>query len=188
MWLLCQWMTTTVVWGSFGCHFVRCLWTKIYFWSRNHAQVMPWQKTYCSNHITNALRWCFTYRERLNSGFMANDYGYQELQFVISYFAHILIAKEAMEFTATAPASKLEVPQHVPVAGILFWRCRFFTLETLFFSSLFCTLCIFSYNLQKHTPIKRKLGTRVGLIKAHLRTSFGWNPIKIYRVIIDFFA
>jgi len=54
---------------------------------------------------------------------VANDYGCQELQLVISNFADISIdfyPKEAMEFTAIAPASKLEVPQYVTVAGILF--------------------------------------------------------------------
>jgi len=41
-------------------------------------------------------------------------------------------------------------------------------------------------NFQTHAPIQLKLSTRKGLIKAHLRTNFGWNPIKIYGVIIDF--
>jgi len=40
--------------------------------------------------------------------------------------------------------------------------------------------------VQTHTPIKLKLGTRKGLIKAHLRTNFGWNPIKIYEGMINF--
>ena len=65
---------------------------------------------------------------------MANDYGYQELQLVMWDFTDISIdfyPKEAMEFTATAPISKLEVPQHVTVVSILFYRCRFFTLATL---------------------------------------------------------
>ena len=61
-----------------------------------------------------------------------------------------------------------------------------FEIISSFFSSSFCTLCIFDHNLRTHTPIKLKLGTRVQLIKAHLRTNFGWNPIKIYGVIIDF--
>ena len=34
--------------------------------------------------------------------------------------------------------------------------------------------------------MKLKLGTRKELIKAHLRTNFGWNLIKIYGVMIDF--
>ena len=50
----------------------------------------------------------------------------------------------------------------------------------------FHTLCIFNYNLRMHTPIKLKLGTCKGLIKAHLCTNFGWNPIKIYGVMINF--
>ena len=39
--------------------------------------------------------------------------------------------------------------------------------------------------MQTHTPIKLKLGTHKGLIKVHPRTNFGWNLIKIYRVIIN---
>jgi len=31
-----------------------------------------------------------------------------------------------------------------------------------------------------------KLGRRKGLIKVHLRTNFGRNPIRIYRVMINF--
>jgi len=37
-----------------------------------------------------------------------------------------------------------------------------------------------------HTPIELKLGAQKGLIKAHLCTNFGWNPIRIYGVMIDF--
>ena len=37
-----------------------------------------------------------------------------------------------------------------------------------------------------HTPIMLKLGTCEELIKVHLCTNFGWNPIKIYGVVIDF--
>ena len=55
----------------------------------------------------------------------------------------------------------------------------------IFFLS-FHTLRIFDHNLQMHIPITLKLGTREGLIKAHLRTNFGWNPIKIYGVMIYF--
>jgi len=33
-----------------------------------------------------------------------------------------------------------------------------------------------------HTLIELKLGTHKGLIKAHLCTNFGWNPIKIYGI------
>jgi len=36
------------------------------------------------------------------------------------------------------------------------------------------------------TSIELKLGTHKGHIKAHLCTNFGWNPIKIYGVMIDF--
>jgi len=37
-----------------------------------------------------------------------------------------------------------------------------------------------------HIPIKLKLGTHKELIKAHYHTNFGWNPVKIYGVKIDF--
>ena len=62
---------------------------------------------------------------------MANDYGYQELQLVMWDFTDISIdfyPKEAMEFTAIAPISKLEVPQHVTVVTILFCRCIYNTV------------------------------------------------------------
>ena len=36
-----------------------------------------------------------------------------------------------------------------------------------------------------HSAIELKLGTHEQLIKAHLRTNFSWNPIKIYGVMID---
>jgi len=55
-----------------------------------------------------------------------------------------------------------------------------------FFSPSFRILCIFGRNLRTHTPIKLNLGTRKGLIKAHLHTNFGWNPIKIYGVMTSF--
>ena len=37
-----------------------------------------------------------------------------------------------------------------------------------------------------HASIKQKLDTNKGLIKACFCTKFGWNLIKIYRVMIDF--
>jgi len=52
------------------------------------------------------------------------------------------------------------------------------------YSSSFHTLCIFDHKMRTHTLIKLKLGTHKGLIKAYLH--FGWNPIKIYVVMIDF--
>ena len=45
---------------------------------------------------------------------------------------------------------------------------------------------IFAHKMQMHTLIELKLDTHRGLIKAHLRTNFGWNPIKTYGVMIDF--
>ena len=62
-----------------------------------------------------------------------------------------------------------------------------FKMISSFYSySSFFTLCIFGHNLQTHTPIQLKHGKHKGLIKAHLHTNFGWNLIKIYRVMIDF--
>ena len=43
-----------------------------------------------ANRATNAFRWWFAYRQRLNSHFVAKDEGYPELQLVISDFADIL--------------------------------------------------------------------------------------------------
>ena len=40
--------------------------------------------------------------------------------------------------------------------------------------------------MQMHTLIKLKLDAHKELIKAHLCANFGWNPIKIYEVMIDF--
>ena len=57
--------------------------------------------------------------------------------------------------------------------------------NNFFIFSSFRTLCIFSYNWWKQTPIKLKLGTHIGLVKAHHHPNFGWNLIKIYKVIID---
>ena len=39
-----------------------------------------------------------------------------------------------------------------------------------------------------HTQIKLKFGAHKGLIKAHLCTNFGWNPMTIYGVMTNFFA
>jgi len=58
--------------------------------------------------------------------------------------------------------------------------------EQTFIFSYFCsfrTLCIFGHKMQMLSLIKLKLGTHKGLIKAHLHTNFGRNPIKIYRLI-----
>jgi len=58
---------------KFWLSFVRCLWTRIHFWSRNQAQMVLRQETYRSNQTSNAVGWYFTHRRRLNSGFMANN-------------------------------------------------------------------------------------------------------------------
>ena len=41
--------------------------------------------------------------------------------------------------------------------------------------------------MRTHAPIKLNLGNHKGLIKAHLRTHFGWNSMKIYGVMTDYF-
>ena len=41
----------------------------------------------------------------------------------------------------------------------------------------------FAHKTQTHAPIELKFDTHRGLIKVHLHTNFGWNPIKIYKVI-----
>ena len=74
------------------------------------------KETYFANRATNAFRWWFAYRQRLNSHFLAKDEGYPESHLVILDFADILIdfyPKEAIEFTATAPVFKWEVAQHI---------------------------------------------------------------------------
>ena len=47
----------------------------------------------------------------------------------------------------------------------------------------FRTLSIFTRKMRTHVPIELKLGTYKGLIKAYLHNQFGYNPIKIYRVM-----
>jgi len=44
-------------------------------------------------------------------------------------------------------------------------------------------LCIFRQNKQMHTLIKLKLCTHIRLIEAHHCTNFGWNSMKIYKVM-----
>ena len=74
---------------------------------------MQRKESYLANRATNAFRWWFAYRQRLNSYFLAKD---EESNLVILDFADILIdfyPKEAIEFTATAPVFKWEVAQHI---------------------------------------------------------------------------
>ena len=54
------------------------------------------------------------------------------------------------------------------------------------FSLSFHSLCIFDRDLRMHTLIKLKFSAHEGLIKSHLCTNFGWNPMKIYGVMVDF--
>ena len=82
---------------------------------------MQRKETYFAYQATNAFRWWFAYRRRLNSHFVAKDEGYPELQLVISDFANTLIdfyLKEAMEFTAIAPVFMWEVAQHITAVRI----------------------------------------------------------------------
>ena len=82
---------------------------------------MQRKETYLANWATNAFRWWFAYRQRLNYHFEARDEGYPELKLAISGFADILIdfyPKEAMEFTATAPVFKWEIAQHITAIRI----------------------------------------------------------------------
>jgi len=62
-----------------------------------------------------------------------------------------------------------------------------FKIISLYFSLSFHTLHIFNHNLGIYTPTQLKLGTRKGLIKAHVHTNFGWNPIML-RSYDRFFA
>ena len=83
---------------------------------------MQRKKTYLANRATNAFRWWFAYRQRLNSHFVAKDEGYTELQLVISDFTDIFWSistqTEVMEFTTTAPVFKWEVAQHFTTVRI----------------------------------------------------------------------
>ena len=82
---------------------------------------MQQKETYLANRATNAFRWWFAYRRRLNSHFEPKDKGYPELQLAILDFADILIdfyPKEAREFTATAPVFKWKVTQHIRAVRI----------------------------------------------------------------------
>ena len=47
-------------------------------------------------------------------------------------------------------------------------------------------IVLYTHKMQTHIPIKLKLDTHKGFNIVHLCTSFGWNPIKIYIVMIDF--
>ena len=83
--------------------------------------MMRWKETYLTNQTTDAFRLWFAYMRKLNSRFMANGEGHQELQLVMSDFADISIdfyPKEVMEFTATAPVFKWEVAQHITAVRI----------------------------------------------------------------------
>jgi len=65
MWLLCLWVTTAVVWGSFGHHlFGVCGW-KLIFWAWNGVQMMQRKETYLANRATNAFRWWFVHRRNI---------------------------------------------------------------------------------------------------------------------------
>ena len=82
---------------------------------------MQRKEIYLAYRATNAFRWWYAYRWRLNSHFVANDEGYPELQLVISDFTNTSIdfyPKEAMEFTATASVFKWEVAQHITAVRI----------------------------------------------------------------------
>jgi len=65
-----------------------------------------------------------------------------------------------------------------------FWN-NFFSFFLIFFFILHTLY--FHHKMQMHTLIELKLDIHKGLIKAHLHTNFGWNPIKIYGVMIDFY-
>ena len=74
--LLCRWVTTTVVWGSFDYHPFGVCGRKPVFWVQNGVQMMQQKETCLTYGTANAFRWWFAYGRRFNSRFVSNSEGY----------------------------------------------------------------------------------------------------------------
>jgi len=115
----CLWVTTAVVWGSFGHKFFGVCGRKPIF----EPQTMQRKETYLTYQTPNIFRWWFAYRQRLNSRSVEKGESYPGLQLVILDFADISINfyhKEAIKFTATAPVLKWKVAQHIKAVRLWF--------------------------------------------------------------------
>jgi len=97
-------------------------------------------------YLIGHLNACGQVRSRLRFSIVIKVHCFRELQLVVLRFSQILIdfhPKKAIEFTATAAVFKWELLQHIHVTKVskLFWRCRFFTLETLQYAIVSCYPC-----------------------------------------------
>ena len=76
LWLLCPWLTTAVVWRSFGYHPFGVYWWKPVFWAQDGVQMMQRKETYLTFRTANAFWQWFTYEQKFNSRFVAIGEGY----------------------------------------------------------------------------------------------------------------
>ena len=126
VWVLCRWVITTVVWGSFGYHsFAIRGWKPLFEPKSCLNDAATAIVLLQSNH--QYLR--FAHIGRLRCSIVIKDCHFQELQLIMSWSSHILIdfhPRKVIESTATTAVFKWKLVRHITAVSKLFWRCQFF--------------------------------------------------------------